>query len=75
MTNVKIEAHGHLGDFKKEYFIEAGKEWVTTSKILKDFYHYVRKGKESQWQELFKALDELAKIEKAALEKRGNVHE
>ena len=75
MTNVKIEAHGHLGDFKREYFIEEGKEWATTSKILREFYHYVRKAKEAQWDKLFRALDELAKIEKEALKKRGDVHE
>ena len=64
MTKVKIEAHGHLGDFSKEYFIEPGKEWATTAHILRDFFNYVHEGWERQWQKLFKALEELEKIEK-----------
>lgn len=66
ITKVKIEAHGHLGDFDREYFIEVGKEFSTTAKILKEFYDYVRVGYEKRWQELFKALEELEKIEKGA---------
>jgi len=64
VTKVTIEAHGHLGDFSREYFIEPGKEFTTTAKILKEFYDYVRSGYEKRWQELFKALEELEKIEK-----------
>jgi len=65
-TRVKVEAHGHLGDFSKEYVIEPGKEWKTTARIMREFMSYVWEGWEKKNQELFKALEELEKMEKEA---------
>ena len=75
MTLVKIEAHGHLGDFSKEYFIPAGKEFEVTRKIMYEVYHYVSTGVKARYAELFKALDELAEIERKATGEKGGVHE
>lgn len=67
MTKVKIEAHGHLGDFSREYFIEAGKELEELTAIFKEFVVYVLKGKEKLVMEV---LGELAAIEAIEKEKR-----
>ena len=75
MTVVKIEAHGHLGDFSKEYFIPAGKEFEVTRKIMYEFYHYVSQAVKARYEDLFKMLEELAEIERKGAEKKGDVHE
>ena len=67
MTRVKIEAHGHLGDFSREYFIEEGKELEELATIFKEFVVYVLKGKEKLIMEV---LGELAAIEAMEKEKR-----
>ena len=67
MTKVKIEAHGHLGDFSREYFIEAGKELEELTKIFMEFVVYVLKGREKLIMEV---LGELAAIEAIEKEKR-----
>ena len=64
MTIVKIDAHGHLGDFSREYVIEEGKEVTELTHIFRDFVIYVLKGKEKLSMEV---LGELAAIE--AIEK------
>ena len=67
MTKVKIDAHGHLGDFSKEYFIEEGKELKELSAIFKEFVVYVLKGREKLIMEV---LGELSAIEAMEKEKR-----
>lgn len=67
MTKVKIEAHGHLGDFSREYFIEEGKELEELTPIFKEFVVYVLQGKEKLIMEV---LGELAAIEAIEKEKR-----
>lgn len=67
MTIVKIEAHGHLGDFSREHFIEEGKELEELTKIFKEFVVYVLKGQEKL---IMKVLGELAAIEAIEKEKR-----
>ena len=66
MTHVKIEAHGHLGDFSREYFIEEGKELDELTKIFKEFVVYVLKGREKL---IMQVLGELAAIEAIEKEK------
>jgi len=66
LTHVKIEAHGHLGDYSRDFFIEEGKELENLQNIFKDFVLYVLDGKKEL---IMKVLGELAAIE--ALEKRS----
>ena len=68
MTHVKIEAHGHLGDFSREYFIEAGKELEELTKIFREFVVYVLKGREKL---IMQVLGELAAIEAIELSKQS----
>lgn len=68
MTNIKIEAHGHLGDFSKEYFIEEGKELEGLRKTFIDFVLYVLKGRKKL---IVEVLGELAAIEAIEREKEG----
>ena len=67
MTKVNIEAHGHLGDFSKEYFVEAGKELEELTTIFREFVVYVLKGKEKL---IMQVLGELAAIEAMERAKR-----
>jgi len=67
LTQVKIEAHGHLGDFSKEYFIGKGEEIKGMVAIWKEFVVYVLRGKEKVIMEV---LGELAAIEALEKEKR-----
>jgi len=67
-TEVKIEAHGHLGGFSETYYLRPGQEWLTAARAMREFLSYVRKGWEERMAELFKALDELEKIEKKEAE-------
>ena len=60
LTHVKIEAHGHLGDFSREYLIVEGKEIKELTQIFREFAVYVLKGKENVIKEV---LGELVAIE------------
>ena len=69
MTYLKVEAHGHLGDFSKEYFLEEGKELnILSHEVFKDLTRYVMHGKQKIVLQIFK---ELALIEKET--KKGEV--
>ena len=70
MTHVKIEAHGHLGDFAREYFIEQGKELEELTKIFREFVVYVLNGREKL---IVKVLGELAAIEAIEKEKERKI--
>ena len=67
MTKVKIEAHGHLGDFSREYLIETGKELEELTTIFREFVVYVLKGQEKL---IMNVLGELQGIEAMEKEKR-----
>ena len=60
LTHVKVEAHGHLGDFSREYIIVEGKEIKGLTQIFTEFAVYALKGKENVLKEV---LGELVAIE------------
>lgn len=64
MTYLKVEAHGHLGDFNNEYFLEEGKEFDDLRKVFADLTRYVMKGKQELVLGVFKELAQLEKAEK-----------
>jgi len=71
MTEVKIEAHGHLGDFSRKYFIAQGEEYRSVRLIMRDFVNYVMRGQRARYKKVLGVLSELAKIEEKELKKRG----
>jgi len=60
LTHVKIEAHGHLGDFSREYLLVEDKEIKGLVQIFREFVLYVLKEKENVLKEV---LGELVAIE------------
>jgi len=68
-TEVKIEAHGHLGDFSRTYFIAVGEEERTFRLIARDFASYILRGIRRRYGEALKVLEELKRIEEGEAEK------
>ena len=65
MTYLKIEGHGHLGDFSKEYFLEEGKELdVLLHEVFKDLTRYAVHGKQKIVLQIFRELAMLEKEER-----------
>ena len=61
MTHLKIEGHGHLGDFNNEYLLEEGKEFDNLIKVFADLTRYVQKGKQKLVLQVFRELAQLEK--------------
>jgi len=68
-TEVKIEAHGHLGDFSRTYFIAVGEEEYMFRSITKDFARYIRRGIHCRYNKAWSVMEELQKIEEMEAEK------
>jgi len=62
-TLVKIDAHGHLGDFSRQYTITAGEEERSIKLIMRDFIGYVIRGQRARYKKALDVLVELQKIE------------
>ena len=62
-TVVKIEAHGHLGDYSKEYSIWPGDEENGARLVVQAFIDYVLKGGRARYKRVLDILVELQKIE------------
>lgn len=70
MTEVKIEANGHLGDFSRTYFITVGEEYRSVRLIMRDFINYVVRGQRKNYKAVLDVMSELAKIEEKEMKKR-----
>jgi len=44
MTQVKIEATGHLGDYSAEFNIVQGREWEGLGQMIQSFLQYIIQG-------------------------------
>ena len=62
-TIVKIQAHGHLGDFSRQYTITPEEEERSIKLIMRAFISYVIRGQRARYKKVLDTLVELQKIE------------
>jgi len=68
-TEVKIEAHGHLGAFSRTYLIAVGEEERMFRLIARDFASYVLRPLRRRYREALRVLEELKKSEEGEAQK------